>query len=64
MMRTLPPRQRALAEAERRTARTVDKAHGRLETPTLVSTTQLDEQYLDFPGVRQCFRITRTPTLA
>jgi predicted transposase YbfD/YdcC len=27
---------------------------------TLVSTTQLDEDYLDFPGVAQCFKITRT----
>ncbi len=30
---------------------------------TLVSTTQLDGDYLDFPGVRQCFKLTRTRTL-
>ncbi len=63
MMRTLPPRQRRLAEAERQTARSVDKGHGRLEVRMLVATTQLDEQYLDFPGVRQCFKLTRTRTL-
>lgn len=63
MMRTLPPRQQALAKAERQTARTVDKAHGRLEVRKLVSTTQLDEDYLDFPGVAQCFKLTRTRTL-
>jgi hypothetical protein len=63
MMRTLPPRQRALAGAERRTASTTDKGHGRLETRTLVSSTQLGEGYLDFPGASQCFKLTRTRTL-
>lgn len=64
MMRILPPRQQRLAKAERQTARTVDKRHGRFETRTLFSTTQLDEDYLDFPGVRQCFKLIRTRTLA
>jgi predicted transposase YbfD/YdcC len=63
MMRILPPRQQRLAKAERQTARTVDKAHGRLEVRTLVSTTQLDEDYLDFPGAAQCFKLTRSRTL-
>jgi predicted transposase YbfD/YdcC len=63
MMRTFPPRQQALAKAERQTARTVDKAHGRFETRTLLSTTQLDEDYLDFPNAAQCFKLTRTRTL-
>jgi predicted transposase YbfD/YdcC len=63
MMRTLPPRQRRLAASERQTAGTADKGHGRLETRTLRSTSQLDEQYLDFPGVAQCFKLTRTRTL-
>jgi predicted transposase YbfD/YdcC len=63
MMRTLPPRQRRLAEAERQTASSVNKGHGRLEVRTLVATTQLDEEYLDFPGVRQCFKLTRSRTL-
>jgi len=62
-MRTLPPRQQALAAAERQTASTTDKGHGRLETRTLVSSTQLDEDYLDFPGAAQCFKLTRTRTL-
>jgi predicted transposase YbfD/YdcC len=57
MMRTLPPK------AERQTARTVDKAHGRLEIRKLVSTTQLDQDYLDFPGAAQCFKLTRTRRL-
>jgi len=51
-----------MAKAERQTARTVDKGHGRFETRPLVSTTQLDEDYLDFPGVTQCFKLTRTRT--
>jgi hypothetical protein len=63
MMRALPPRQQALAAAERQTACSVNKGHGRLERRTLVSTTQLDEDYLDFPGVSQCFKLTRTRTL-
>jgi predicted transposase YbfD/YdcC len=63
MMRTLPPRQQALAKAERQTARSVDKAHGRLEVRTLLSTTQLDQDYLDFPGAAQCFKLTRSRTL-
>lgn len=62
MMRTLPPRQRALAKAERQTDHQVSKAHGRLERRTLVATTQLDAEYLDFPGVKQCFQITRIRT--
>src|SRR6185503_17968218 len=40
----------------------VDKAHGRFETRTLVSTSQLDEDYLDFPDATQCFKLTRTRT--
>jgi predicted transposase YbfD/YdcC len=63
MMRTLPPAQQRLAESERQTASTTDKGHGRLETRTLVSTSQLDGDYLDFPGVAQCFKLTRTRTL-
>lgn len=52
-----------MARAERQTASTVNKAHGRFETRTLISTTQLDEEYLDFPGVVQCFKLTRTRKL-
>ena len=52
-----------MAKAERQTARTANKGHGRLETRTLVSSTQLGEDYLDFPGAAQCFKLTRTRTL-
>lgn len=52
-----------MAKGERQTARTVDKGHGRFETRTLASTTQLDEDYLDFPGAAQCFKLTRTRRL-
>ena len=41
----------------------MNKGHGRIETRTLVSTTQLDEQYLDFAGAAQCFKLTRTRKL-
>jgi hypothetical protein len=34
-----------------------------MEVRILVATTQLDEQYLDFPGVRQCFKLTRIRTV-
>lgn len=63
MMRTFLPRQRLLAGAERRTARTVDKAHGRMEVRRLVSSTQLNEKFLDFPGAAQCFELTRSRTV-
>jgi predicted transposase YbfD/YdcC len=36
----------------------VDKGHGRLEIRTLESTTVLND-YLDWPGVSQVFRLTR-----
>jgi predicted transposase YbfD/YdcC len=52
-----------LAAAERQAATTTDKGHGRLETRTLVSSTQLGEDYLGFPGAAQCFKLTRTRTL-
>lgn len=63
MMRILPPRQQRLAMAERQTASSVDKGHGRMEVRRLVASTQLDEAYLDFPAVKQCFKLTRTRTL-
>jgi hypothetical protein len=63
MMRTSPPRQRRLAQLERQRVCTVDKAHGRFEVRSLTSTTQLDEEYLDFPDARQCFKLTRSRRL-
>jgi hypothetical protein len=46
-----------------RTARTVDKGHGRLEIRELVATTELND-FLggQWAGVAQVFRLTRTVT--
>ena len=46
-----------------RTARTVDKGHGRLEIRELVATTELNEFLAgEWAGVAQVFRLTRTVT--
>ena len=57
-MRALPPRDRKLATSERQTSKQSAKAHGRLETRTLTSTTALND-YLDWPGIKQCFKLVR-----
>ena len=63
------PRERRLAAAERQTARTVNKGHGRLERRTLTSTTALSDRrdgkdpYLDWPYLGQCFRLVRERTI-
>jgi hypothetical protein len=63
------PRERRLAEAERQTAASVDKGHGRLEKRTLTTTTSLSraapgqEPYLDWPHLGQCFRLVRERTV-
>jgi predicted transposase YbfD/YdcC len=63
------PRERRLAEAERQTASSTDKGHGRLERRTLTSTTALSdrgggkEPYLDWPFLGQCFRLVRERTI-
>lgn len=63
------PRERRLAAAERQTARSTDKGHGRVERRALTSTTALSdrtggrEPYLDWPGLGQCFRLVRERTL-
>lgn len=63
------PRERRLAEAERQTATSVDKGHGRLERRTLTSTTALSdrtggrEPCLDWPYLGQCFRLVRERTV-
>ena len=65
----MSPRGRLLAEAERQTATSTDKGHGRLERRTLTSTTALSdrpggrEPYLDWPGLAQCFRLVRERTI-
>ena len=55
------PRERRLARAERQTATSTDKGHGRMETRTLTSTTALND-YLDWPGLSQAFRLVRQRT--
>jgi len=47
---------------EQQTATTVNKGHGRIEQRTLTSTTALNE-YLDWPGVQQVFRLERRRTI-
>lgn len=56
------PRERKRAAAERQTAASADKGHGRIETRTLTSTTSLSGGYLDWPDVGQCFRLVRERT--
>ena len=62
------PRERRLAAAERQTATSTDKGHGRLERRTLTSTTALSdraggkEPYLDWPHLGQCFKLVRERT--
>ncbi len=53
------PRERRLAQAERHTASSTDKGHGRLERRTLTSTTALSDGYLDWPHLGQCFKLVR-----
>lgn len=63
------PRERRLAAAERQTATTTGKGHGRTERRTLTSTTALsdrtggNEPYVDWPGLGQCFRLVRERTI-
>jgi predicted transposase YbfD/YdcC len=60
------PRERRLAEAERQTAYTADKGHGRLEKRTLTTTTSLSggkDPYLDWPHLGQCFKLVRERTV-
>ena len=48
--------------AERQTATTVSKGHGRLETRTLTRDVSL-RGYVDWPGLAQAFRLVRTRTI-
>lgn len=60
------PRERRLAEAERQTASSTNKGHGRLEKRTLTSTTSLSggkDPYLDWPHLGQCFKLVRERTV-
>ena len=60
--RELSPWEKRLARAERRRATDCDKGHGRLERRTLTSTTALND-YLDWPGLAQCFELVRERTI-
>ncbi len=52
-----------MLEADRHQARAVDKGHGRREVRILISTTILNE-YKDWPGLAEVFRLTRERTVA
>jgi len=54
----ISPRERRLAQAERQKATESNKAHGRRERRRLISTTALND-YVDWPGVGQCFKLVR-----
>ncbi len=56
------PWYKRLERREQQTATTVNKGHGRIEQRTLTSTTALNE-YLDWPGVQQVFRLERRRTI-
>ena len=56
------PWHKRLERREQQTASTVNKGHGRIEQRTLTSTTALNE-YLDWPGVQQVFRLERRRTI-
>ena len=60
--RDVSPRERRLARAERQTVTRCDKGHGRGVRRTLTSTTALND-YVDWPGVAQCFRLVRERTV-
>ena len=56
------PWERKLVAAERQTATSASKGHGRLETRTLTRTTALAD-YVDWPDLAQAFKLVRRRTL-
>ena len=58
----ISPKERKQVRAERRTAIACDKGHGRIERRTLTSTTALND-YVDWPGLAQCFKLVRERTV-
>lgn len=56
-----PPREKRLNHAERQSASTCDKGHGRRERRTLLSSTGLNS-FLEWPFVAQAFKLTRRRT--
>lgn len=59
----ISPRERKLANAERQCKTIVNKGHGRLEKRTPISTTSLNDGYVDWPGPGQCFKLVRERTI-
>ena len=57
-----PPWERKLVAAERQTAASTTKAHGRIETRTLTRSTALRD-YVDWPDLAQAFKLVRERTL-
>ncbi len=55
-------REQRLSRQEQQTASSLNKGHGRIEARKLTSTTALNG-YLDWPGVKQVFRLERTRTV-
>ncbi len=60
--KVFPPWERKLVAAERQTAVTTGKAHGRIETRTLTRSTAL-RNYVDWPDLAQAFKLVRQRTL-
>lgn len=58
----ISPKERKQIQAERQVARSTDKRHGRIEERKLTSTTALND-YVEWPGVAQCFKLERTRTI-
>lgn len=61
-MSNFPPREKKLAHAERQSATTSGKGHGRRERRTLISSTGLNS-FLEWPFVSQAFKLTRHRTI-
>ena len=61
-MGLFPPAEKVARQHDLRTATTHDKGHGRLETRTLETLTQVPP-WLNWPGAKQVCRLTRTRTL-
>jgi predicted transposase YbfD/YdcC len=61
-MRLFPPRETVARQEDLQTATTHEKGHGRLETRTLETLTQVPP-WLSWPGAQQICRITRQRTI-
>ena len=62
LMRLFPPQETVARQEDLQTATTHDKGHGRLETRTIETLTQLPPS-LSWPGAQQICRLTRQRTL-